>query len=74
MVVGAVEVRKAKVGRKYAGYVRLRVIANAGKPTLTSFVRDCIAVGSLVRSDRWIAYDFAKFGFEHPPRGLGQGR
>ena len=65
LVVGAVEVRKSKVGRKYAGRVRLRVIANADKPTLTSFVRDCIAVGSLVRSDGWIAYDFAKFGFEH---------
>ena len=65
LVVGAVEVRKSKVGRKYAGRVRLWVIANADKPTLTSFVRDCIAMGSLVRTDGWIAYDFAKLGFEH---------
>jgi hypothetical protein len=65
LVVGAVEVRKSKAGRKYAGRVRLRAISNADKPTLTLFVRDCIAVGSFVRTDGWIAYDLAEFGYEH---------
>jgi hypothetical protein len=65
LVVGAVEVRKSKAGRKYAGRVRLRVIANADKPTLSLFVRHYIAVGSFVRTDGWIAYDLAEFGYEH---------
>ena len=65
LVVGAVEVRKSKAGRKHAGRVRLQVIAKADKPTLTWFVRDCIAVGSLVRTDGWTAYGLAEFGYEH---------
>ena len=39
-MVGAVEVRESKAGRKHAGRVRLRVIANADRPTLRAFVRE----------------------------------
>ena len=43
LVVGAVEVRETKAARKHAGRVRLRVIANADRPTLRSFIRECVA-------------------------------
>lgn len=65
LVVGAVEVRQSKAGRQYAGRVRMRVIANADRPTLNLFVQESIASGSLVRTDGWPAYDLGKLGFEH---------
>ena len=65
LVVGAVEVRRSKAGRNYAGRVRVRVIANADKPTLNLFVRECIALGSYVRTDGWPAYDLAELGYQH---------
>lgn len=65
LVVGAVEVRKSKAGRQYAGRVRMRVIANADRPTLNLFVQQSIALGSLGRTDGWPAYDLGELGYEH---------
>ena len=48
LVVGAVEIRESKAGRKHAGRVRLRVITKADRPTLRAFVRESIAEGTLV--------------------------
>ena len=65
LVVGAVEVRETKAARKRAARVRLRVIANADRPTLRSFVRECVARGSVVRTDGWPGYDLARLPYEH---------
>lgn len=66
LVVGAVEVRQSKRARRYAGRVRLRLIANADRPTLHLFVQDSvIAAGSVVRTDGWPSYDLGALGYEH---------
>lgn len=64
LVVGAVEVRLSKTGRRYAGRVRLRLIENADRPTLHLFVKESVALGSLVRTDGWPSYDLGKVGYE----------
>lgn len=67
LVVGAVEIRESKAGRKHAGRVRLRVITKADRPTLRAFVRESIAEGTLVCTDGWPGYHLARLRYEHHP-------
>jgi transposase-like protein len=52
-----------------SGRLRLRVLADASKPTLTAFVRATTAPGAIVRTDGWRGYNgLAKAGYDHRPR------
>lgn len=60
----AIEVRGQGSGR-----VRLQVLANAAKPTLTAFVKATTAPEAIVRSDGWQGYNgLARAGYDHRPR------
>lgn len=64
LVAVAVEVRGNGSGR-----VRMAVIADATADTLTGFVRDNIAAGTIVHTDGWRGYrPLAKAGYDHRPR------
>jgi hypothetical protein len=50
----------------YAGRLRLRVVASRGAGDLTTFVRDNVAQGSIVRTDAWSGYDaLSALGYVH---------
>jgi len=63
----------------YAGRLRLRVVSGAGEAisgrdaeTLTTFVKDSVTMGSVVRTDGWRGYgDLAKLGYAHDALTLG---
>lgn len=66
LVVGAVEVRTAEQGHKYAGRVRFRVIADASASSLEPFIRDHIARGTVVYTDGWQGYrGLRRMGYNH---------
>lgn len=77
-VVGAVEVRQSKkkssksrkIGRRYAGRVRLSV-ANRTGDTLSSFVQGAILPGTGIVTDGWKGYDLRKLGYAHEPVVIG---
>ena len=48
----AVEVERGRLGR-----IRLRRLLDASGPSLTAFVQDAIAAGSVVHTDGWPGYD-----------------
>ena len=60
----AIEVRGQGSGR-----VRLQVLADAAKPTLTAFVKATTARAAIVRTDGWKGYaGLAGAGYDHRPR------
>jgi ISXO2-like transposase domain/Transposase zinc-ribbon domain len=60
----AIEVRGQSSGR-----LRLQVLADAAKPTLTAFVGATTAPAAIVRTDGWRGYNgLAKAGYDHRPR------
>ena len=60
----AVEVRGQASGR-----LRLQVLADASKPTLTGFLKATTAHGAVVRTDGWKGYaGLAEAGYVHRPR------
>ena len=60
----AVEVRGQGSGR-----LRLQVLADAAKPTLTAFVTATTAPGAIIRTDGWKGYNgLAGAGYDHRPR------
>jgi transposase-like protein len=60
----AIEVRGQGSGR-----LRLQVLADAAKPTLTAFVQATTAPAAIVRTDGWRGYNgLARAGYEHRPR------
>jgi transposase-like protein len=60
----AIEVRGQGSGR-----LRLQVLADAAKPTLTAFVQATTAPGAIVRTDGWRGYNgLAEGGYDHRPR------
>ena len=72
IVVGAVEVRprvedgKTHRRRVYAGRLRLRVVPDRSAEALTSFVKDSVVPGSIVRTDAWGGYPtLSKAGYRH---------
>lgn len=53
---------------KYAGRLRLRVVASRDAGSLTAFVKENIAKGSIVRTDGWQGYDeLPSMGYSHEP-------
>ncbi len=63
-VVVAVEVRGRGSGR-----VRMKIIPNASGKTLSTFVADTVAPGTVVHTDGWMGYvPLAKRGYTHRPR------
>jgi len=76
-VVGAVEVRPRREAESradakpfkrpvYAGRLRLRLVPGRGAEHLTSFVKENVAKGAVVRTDGWQGYDgLAKPGYAH---------
>jgi len=77
VVVGAVEVRsRVEDGKKhrrsvYAGRLRLRVVPDRSAESLTVFVKDSVAPGSMVRTDAWKGYPLSKAAYRHDPLSLG---
>lgn len=64
LVAVAVEVRG-----KGSGRVRMKVIPNATGETLSGFVTENIAPGTIVHTDGWMGYvPLTKQGYEHHPR------
>jgi hypothetical protein len=56
----------------YAGRLRLRVVSGRGGAELTDFVKENIAIGSVVRTDGWQGYDpLPDMGYRHEPVVLG---
>lgn len=52
----------------YAGRLRLKVVPNRGASALTTFVKNNVNKGSLVRTDGWTGYDgLAAMGYRHVP-------
>ncbi len=52
----------------YAGRLRLRVIAGKDAKSLTTFVKDDVALGSLIRTDGWHGYNgLPAMGYRHYP-------
>jgi len=61
IVIGAVDIRG-----EYANRVRLKVIPNVTKATLTAFIKENIFEGSTVRTDDWVGYSgLEKTGYRH---------
>jgi hypothetical protein len=78
IVVGAVEVRsrqddgKKRGRRLYAGRLRLRVVPDRGSSALTGFVKDNVALGSVLRTDGWTGYPgLTEAGYHHEALTLG---
>jgi len=78
IVIGAVEVRpRAEDGknhkrRVYAGRLRLRVVPDRSAEALTTFVKDNVAVGNIIRTDAWTGYPtLSKAGYRHDSLTLG---
>jgi ISXO2 transposase-like protein len=78
IVVGAVEVRsrqddgKKHRRRVYAGRLRLRVVPDRSAEVLTGFVKDNVAVGSVLRTDGWTGYPgLPEIGYRHEALTLG---
>jgi transposase-like protein len=66
IVIAAIESRIADDGKPYAGRLRLRVIPNTTKKTLTDFVISVVEPGSEIRTDGWVAYNnVTKEGYSH---------
>jgi transposase-like protein len=66
IVIAAVEARTTEDGKPVAGRLRLRVIKNTTKKTLTDFVMEAVEPGTEVRTDGWQAYSgVAKEGYSH---------
>ncbi len=56
----------------YAGRLRLRLVPGRDSDSLTAFVRDSVAPGSVVRTDGWQGYDkLAGLGYLHESEVLG---
>lgn len=76
-VIGAVEVRPRREAEDradakplkrpvYAGRLRLRLVPGRGAEHLSSFVKENVAKGAVVRTDGWQGYDgLAKLGYAH---------
>jgi hypothetical protein len=78
IVIGAVEVRpRVEDGNKhkrrvYAGRLRLRVVPDRSAETLTSFVKDNVVAGNIVRTDAWTGYPIlSKTGYHHDSLTIG---
>ena len=78
IVVGAVEVRsrqddgKKQRRRVYAGRLRLRVVPHRSADALIGFVKDNVALGSVVRTDGWTGYPgLHEMGYRHGAFMLG---
>jgi hypothetical protein len=78
IVVGAVEVRsrqddgKKHRRRVYAGRLRLRVVPDRSAEALTGFVKDNVALGSVLRTDGWTGYPgLPDMGYRHEALTLG---
>jgi hypothetical protein len=55
----------------YAGRIRLRVIPRRDRLSLTSFITDCVAPGSTVRTDGWSCYDgLPQLGYQYCPLNM----
>lgn len=76
LVSCAVEVRHRKLGTKldnrkdgrYAGRIRLAVVADRSAHSLCGFVENAVLPGSLIVTDDWSAYaGLGKRGFDHHP-------
>jgi hypothetical protein len=64
LCAAAIEVRGHSSGR-----LRLQVLADAAKPTLTAFVTATTAPGTVVRTDGWTGYNgLADADYDHRPR------
>jgi len=56
----------------YAGRLRLNVVSGKGANSLTTFIKQNIAVGSTIRTDGWQCYkDLSEMGYTHNPLVLG---
>ena len=67
LIVGAVEVRG-----KVAGRMRLQIVPDASALSLTGFIKQVIASGTVIRSDGWGAYDpLSGMGYKHLPQTQG---
>jgi transposase-like protein len=56
----------------YAGRLRLRLIPGRDTDSLTKFVNDSVAKGTVVRTDGWHPYDkLPSMGYSHEPVVLG---
>jgi hypothetical protein len=52
----------------YAGRIRLRMIEHRDRQSLISFITDCVAKGSTVRTDGWSCYDgLPSLGYKYDP-------
>jgi transposase-like protein len=86
IVAGAVEVRRAKAGKRgrgaggtlpkkgalYAGRLRLRHVSDRGKKALQAFVTQSVEPWTLVTTDGWQGYDKLKaLGYDHEQLTLG---
>ena len=78
IVVGAVEVRsRTEDGKKhkrrvYAGRLRLRAVPDRSADALTGFVKDNVALGSVLRTDGWTGYPgLPEMGYCHEALTLG---
>lgn len=76
IVAGAIEVRtrltnaKGEKSRRtvYAGRLRLRQVPDRGSKTLSGFVQENVAKGSLVHTDGWGGYEeLSSLGYTHEP-------
>lgn len=56
----------------YAGRLRLRLVSGRGADELTSFVKESVTMGAVVRTDGWQGYDgLPSMGYSHEPIVLG---
>jgi hypothetical protein len=63
----AVEIRGRGSGR-----LRLAILEDAGKPSLSAFVSDTTTPGAIVRTDGWKGYNgLTELGYEHAPFSQG---
>jgi hypothetical protein len=53
--------------RLYAGRLRLRLIPDRGKATLTKFATENIEPGTTVKADNWPGYNDLWMWYEHQP-------
>lgn len=75
LVAGAVEVRQRKSIKpnsrrkgRYAGRIRLSVVADRNASTLCGFVRNAVMPGSGIITDGWKGYaGLPKYGYSHTP-------
>ena len=58
--------------RVYAGRLRLRAVPDRGADALTGFVKDNVALGSVLRTDGWTGYPgLTETGYRHEALTLG---